>query len=377
MERREEKRFPRRIEVTFSRPGDDKVHRGFTGNVSRSGLFIHTHMVVKPGTRIQVELRYEGKTFAAEAMVVRAGRFAPELQRIKASGIGVRFLELSEVFPRLIPGEGAAAAAAPPQRTVATAEPPPPSPPPAPPPPLPRAPTPRPKKRRQHPAEAAIERFTQEVLGRSRGKAAQEKRKHLEWWRSDLGEVALDEMDADRIEEARARLKAGSIYTRKRSQSTVDAYLATLSELLDVASREWGWLERSPLEGRFPESATRGEIPREPGAPVSLRERAGWGDDGVFRMRFSDSEELRQVFERDIRTGGLFLPTGSPASLHAEVQLEVLVGTDQAAPRVRLAASVVQRLEPGDVGRAAAGMGVQFKDYGRAVRELGRLAGLP
>jgi hypothetical protein len=78
------------------------------------------------------------------------------------------------------------------------------------------------------------------------------------------------------------------------------------------------------------------------------------------------------VFDRDVKTGGLFINTGTPAALDAVIQVEVSVEGLATAP-ISLPARVVHRLEPppgSTPDNLLAGMGVQFLDVGRAVERL-------
>lgn len=97
-------------------------------------------------------------------------------------------------------------------------------------------------------------------------------------------------------------------------------------------------------------------------------------DRKVFRVSYANAEQFRQVFERDIKTGGIFVPTPEPAELDKVVQIEVCL---ESGPRVKVDARVVHSLPPtpdaDDSGNLLVGMGVQFTDASRAVEELRRL----
>jgi hypothetical protein len=92
----------------------------------------------------------------------------------------------------------------------------------------------------------------------------------------------------------------------------------------------------------------------------------------LFPLRFRDADQFRRVFDRDVKTGGLFISTGYPAALDAVIEVEVTVDGIQTTP-IRLQARVVHRMEspPGSQpGNLLAGMGVQFLDVDRAVEQL-------
>ncbi len=100
--------------------------------------------------------------------------------------------------------------------------------------------------------------------------------------------------------------------------------------------------------------------------------------EGSYRLRFADRGQLREVYARDLATGGLFVPTDRPAELNAVVTVEVSIAGAGAAP-VRLEARVVHRLDPGmpdgPGGNLMAGMGVEILNLERALEALGALAG--
>jgi PilZ domain len=92
----------------------------------------------------------------------------------------------------------------------------------------------------------------------------------------------------------------------------------------------------------------------------------------VFPLRFRDADQFRRVFDRDVKTGGLFISTVKPPGLDAVIQVEVTVEGIAVAP-IRLQARVVHRMEPppgSPPGNLLAGMGVQFLDVTRAVEQL-------
>jgi len=92
----------------------------------------------------------------------------------------------------------------------------------------------------------------------------------------------------------------------------------------------------------------------------------------LFPLRFRDTDQFRRVFDRDVKTGGLFISTSRPAALDAVIEVEVTVDGLPVAP-IRLQARVVHRMESAagsPPGNLLAGMGVQFLDVTRAVERL-------
>ncbi len=76
------------------RYGVDKTDRtGFTKDLSSTGLFIKTNHVFKPGTTIQVELKFPDRTFSMWARVVWAKKVPPQLAHVLECGMGVCFVD--------------------------------------------------------------------------------------------------------------------------------------------------------------------------------------------------------------------------------------------------------------------------------------------
>jgi len=91
-------------------------------------------------------------------------------------------------------------------------------------------------------------------------------------------------------------------------------------------------------------------------------------DRTVYPVYFSDVDELLEVYDRDIRNGGLFVPTSRPAAMDQQVLVELNL------PRARksvvtVVAKVVHRTEKG----SSPGMGVAFSDPDGVVRTLSGL----
>jgi hypothetical protein len=84
-------REKRRVMVRFGIDRPEKT--GFTMNVSRSGMFLRTNTVFKPGTRIQLEIVLPDRSFGLWAQVVWAKKVPPQLAHVLDCGMGVRFLE--------------------------------------------------------------------------------------------------------------------------------------------------------------------------------------------------------------------------------------------------------------------------------------------
>ncbi len=103
MERRQHRRFSRRIEVRFWRRGDPQAHSAFTTNISKSGLFLGSGAALQPGERIRLEVIDRDGGFFAEGRVARVHRVSLSLRHVDQPGVGVRFLRPEELVEELLP----------------------------------------------------------------------------------------------------------------------------------------------------------------------------------------------------------------------------------------------------------------------------------
>lgn len=75
---------------------------GHSINLSPRGMFIGTGRPVGSGERIRLEILDPEHGFVVEGVVTHSRRVAPELRRLKQSGMGVRFLEPAELVGDLV-----------------------------------------------------------------------------------------------------------------------------------------------------------------------------------------------------------------------------------------------------------------------------------
>jgi Tfp pilus assembly protein PilZ len=99
--------------------------------------------------------------------------------------------------------------------------------------------------------------------------------------------------------------------------------------------------------------------------------------EGVFPLHFESPTQFLEVYRRDLRLGGLFVPTRRPSRVQTEVTVE-LHPPDPAFSPVLLAARVVRRFDaplavPAGV-EARIGMGVELLDPAAALERLRPIA---
>ena len=102
MDKRQTPRYKRRIQLRFWSADDRNPRKGFTHNVSVSGMFIASTSPFKPGTRIFVEIPTTIEKLVLQAEVRNAARVDPMLQKVKPSGMGIRFLTVEELMAELL-----------------------------------------------------------------------------------------------------------------------------------------------------------------------------------------------------------------------------------------------------------------------------------
>lgn len=110
MERRRDDRIRRRIPVNYWQPGD-KSHRlkGFTTDVSVSGMFIATAHPISRGRRVRVEIGADDRGFLVEGQVTHSYKTDPLVPNPQRAGMGVRFLPIRQLLGKLVPEIAAAA----------------------------------------------------------------------------------------------------------------------------------------------------------------------------------------------------------------------------------------------------------------------------
>ncbi|MBX2834586.1 MAG: site-specific integrase [Micavibrio sp.] len=105
----------------------------------------------------------------------------------------------------------------------------------------------------------AIERYRKEILPR-KPKSMKKQSLQLTWWDKQLGQYSLADITTSVISEARSTLLNESLgNNRTRSEATANRYMAVLSHLLNVASKEWEWISENPCSriSKLPESRGR------------------------------------------------------------------------------------------------------------------------
>lgn len=92
-----------------------------------------------------------------------------------------------------------------------------------------------------------IDRYIEKELPK-KPKSLNKQTSQLLWWKKYLGAYFLCHISPSMLAELRDQLLSETTYRGKlRSSSTVNRYLAALSQALTIAVKEWGWLKENPF----------------------------------------------------------------------------------------------------------------------------------
>lgn len=92
-----------------------------------------------------------------------------------------------------------------------------------------------------------IDRYIEKELPKT-PKSLAKQRSQLLWWKKHLGSYFLCHISPAMLAELRDLLsQEKTIRGKLRSSSTVNRYLAALSQALTITVKEWGWMKENPL----------------------------------------------------------------------------------------------------------------------------------
>lgn len=126
---------------------------------------------------------------------------------------------------------------------------------------------------KKHTVAELINRYRSTVLP-NRPKSRPNHEIHLRWWENQIGYYFLSDVTSALITQCREKLLDEEIAGgRKRGPATVARYMTTMSYVMNLALREWEWIEINPF--------TRVKKPKEPRG----------------RVRFLDNDERERLLE--------------------------------------------------------------------------------
>ena len=92
-----------------------------------------------------------------------------------------------------------------------------------------------------------IKRYCKDILPQKSDVMQTEQSRHLEWWNEQIGDLSLADITSNTISELRDRLLTElGPKGKPRSSATTVRYLAALSHVYSVATREWEWVTDNP-----------------------------------------------------------------------------------------------------------------------------------
>lgn len=94
-----------------------------------------------------------------------------------------------------------------------------------------------------------IDRYVRDVLPHKAPGTAETQGLQLQWWRKHMGSYRLSDVTPAVLAEFRDKIAAEpGHWGRPRSGPTVNRYMAAISHVLTMASREWGLLNENPAK---------------------------------------------------------------------------------------------------------------------------------
>lgn len=303
------KRFARRLQVRFWIPGDDQPRSAYTTNVSTTGMFVCTGSPAAPGDRVRIEVLDETNSFMVEGVVVHAARVSPLLRKLRDSGMGVRFLRVDELIGAIVP-------------TADVDE--------------------KETRGAEEEAPAADEGETGEETPAS-------------------AETGAAPSDAEGGSRPSTRLGSA-----ERTEPPSDPSPLPVEPAGDPGPAAAATPDAPPRQ------VSRGAPSRRPAKAINRtplrapRERS-------YTLRFASLPSFLAIFERDIKVGGVYVTTQSPAKLREQVTIEIRV-PEPVSQSLRARARVVHVVEPGEEeANLLAGMGVELEDVEGVVGQLNSL----
>jgi integrase len=113
---------------------------------------------------------------------------------------------------------------------------------------------------RRHTLAELVHRYIEEVLPGKPAVAASYG-SHLSWWKDELGAYFVSDLTSDCIEEAyRKLLREPGPTGRKRSATTANRYLISLSSCLSFGRKKLKWLSSNPASGVEKVAEPRGRV---------------------------------------------------------------------------------------------------------------------
>lgn len=83
---------------------------------------------------------------------------------------------------------------------------------------------------------------------------------HLKRWQDEIGYMLLADVTADAITQVKEKLLSEEVRGKPRSNTTVLKYMTSLNTVFNIAVRDWGWLDDSPMRNIKKPTPTKGRV---------------------------------------------------------------------------------------------------------------------
>ncbi len=83
---------------------------------------------------------------------------------------------------------------------------------------------------------------------------------HLERWRDEIGYLLLADITVDAITQVSEKLLSEEVRGKPRSSTTVLKYMTSLNTVFNIAVKNWGWLDDSPMRNIKKPTPTKGRV---------------------------------------------------------------------------------------------------------------------
>jgi integrase len=102
----------------------------------------------------------------------------------------------------------------------------------------------------KHTLNDAIDRYLESVMPAKAASTQEDQREQLAWWAGEYGDLKLSAITTPLLVEVRDKLSKTIAKHGKGTlrPSSVNRYLAAISHVLRVASREWYWIPANPMD---------------------------------------------------------------------------------------------------------------------------------
>lgn len=101
MEKRRNKRYPKRLKVAYGDKGF--TASSYTANISKTGAFVIANKLPPPGSRVHLQI-FSDETWLPFEGEVRWQKIVPvQMRQLEPGGFGVRFLRPEEMVEMLLP----------------------------------------------------------------------------------------------------------------------------------------------------------------------------------------------------------------------------------------------------------------------------------